>query len=168
MNFCVRAAAFGAAIPLLFTSPAPASGEGAGPLDQLAWMAGCWEMRSGDRLTEEQWMTPLGTVMPGMGRTSVRGRVVAFEQMLIRLEGDTPILVATPSGQSTTSFRAEQRGEGWIHFANAEHDFPQRIGYRVAAGGDSLLAHIEGSRDGEVRRVDFPFRRAPCPDGEVR
>ena len=47
-------------------------------------------------------------------------------------------------------------------FENAAHDFPQRVGYRVA-GGDSLLAWIEGTRDGQVRRIEFPYRRVACP-----
>ncbi len=27
-------------------------------LSRLAWMAGCWESRVGDRVVEEQWMRP--------------------------------------------------------------------------------------------------------------
>ena len=41
-------------------------------LERLRWLAGCWEMRRDDRITEEQWMLPRGGVMMGMSRT-VRG-----------------------------------------------------------------------------------------------
>lgn len=43
------------------------------------------------------------------------------------------------------------------------HDFPQRVGYRLVSP-DSLVAYIEGSVPGagRTRRVEFPYRRAPC------
>ena len=46
-------------------------------------------------------------------------------------------------------------------FANAAHDFPQRIGYRRR--GDRLDAWIEGTVDGRARRVEFPYVRVACP-----
>jgi len=52
-------------------------------------------------------------------------------------------------------------------FENAAHDFPQRIIYRLNDDG-SLLARIEGKRGGELKGVDFPMRRAPCPAPAAR
>ena len=42
------------------------------PIDQAAFMTGCWERRSNTSLVEEQWLAPRGGVMLGMSRT-VRG-----------------------------------------------------------------------------------------------
>jgi hypothetical protein len=46
-------------------------------------------------------------------------------------------------------------------FENPGHEFPQRIGYRRQ--GPSLQAWIEGTKDRQARRVEFPYRRAACP-----
>jgi hypothetical protein len=47
-----------------------------------------------------------------------------------------------------------------VVFENGAHDFPQRIRYR--RGGDMLFARIEGTRDGKVRGVDYPYARVAC------
>jgi hypothetical protein len=49
-----------------------------------------------------------------------------------------------------------------VVFENPQHDFPQRVGYE-RKGGDALLAWIEGTRNGQTRRVEFPYRRVACP-----
>lgn len=59
-------------------------------------------------------------------------------------------------------FPASEVTDSSVVFENAEHDFPQRIGYR-RVGGDSLVAWIEGTAGGKARRVEFPYRRAACP-----
>jgi hypothetical protein len=46
-------------------------------------------------------------------------------------------------------------------FENLEHDFPQRILYRLFPDG-RLLVRIEGNRGGVPSGVDFPMRRVPC------
>jgi hypothetical protein len=45
-------------------------------------------------------------------------------------------------------------------FENPKHDFPQRIGYERK--GNALLAWIEGTQDGKVRRLEFPYLRTSC------
>jgi hypothetical protein len=45
-------------------------------------------------------------------------------------------------------------------FENPSHDFPQQIGYRL--NGDALLAWISGSRNGQTRRLEFPYKRVKC------
>jgi hypothetical protein len=48
-----------------------------------------------------------------------------------------------------------------IVFENREHDFPQRIIYRLLPGF-GLLGRIEGVVDGKARSADFPMQRADC------
>ncbi|HZA98485.1 MAG TPA: DUF6265 family protein, partial [Gemmatimonadales bacterium] len=52
-------------------------------LAQLSWMAGCLEMRSGDRLVEEQRMDVRGGSMLGMGRTTTGRGLGEYELTLI-------------------------------------------------------------------------------------
>lgn len=132
------------------------------PLDDLKWLAGCWEMKNGERLTEEQWMLPRGGVMIGMSRT-VRGQsLVEFEQVRIETRGTGRYYVASPSRQATAEFKATSASADQVTFENPAHDFPTKVAYR-RQGADSLIASIEGQRGGRTRTIEYPYRRASCP-----
>jgi hypothetical protein len=130
-------------------------------LDRIAWLQGCWESRSASRVVEEHWMAPRGGSMIGTGRT-VRGDSLAeYELIVLRAVSGALAYQAHPSGQATTTFTAREASDSMVVFANAAHDFPQRVGYR-RIGADSLLAWIEGERNGRTRRIEFPYRRVRC------
>jgi hypothetical protein len=129
---------------------------------QLQWLAGCWQRKLGSATIEEHWMSPAGGVLLGTSRTTVVGLNRGYEFLRIFSSGDTIVYVASPSGQKTTEFRSTKVSEGEVLFENPTHDFPQKIGYR-AVGPDSLHAFIEGPRNGETRRIDYPYARAVCP-----
>jgi len=118
-------------------------------------------MTSGDRLVEEQWMAPRGNTMLGMGRTVSGDRLIEYEVIVIRQEGDRFAYDAHPSGQAPAVFLSRNVTVTSIVFENPEHDFPQRIGYE-RSGDEGLLAWIEGPREGKTRRIEFPYRRAAC------
>jgi hypothetical protein len=127
---------------------------------RLAWLRGCWEARAGDRVVEEQWMLPRAGSMVGMSRT-VRGEALAeYELVVIRERADRLVYEAHPSGQPAAEFLSTSLSDSEVVFENREHDFPQRIGYRRR--GSSLVAWVEGTRDGKARRIEFPYRRAAC------
>ncbi len=96
-----------------------------------------------------------------MSRTVAKGRVAEHEFMQIRVgPGGDLFFIAQPSGQKEAAFKVLGQTDTEIVFENREHDFPQVIGYRLAADG-SLQAWIEGPRaDGTTRRVDFAYQRA--------
>jgi hypothetical protein len=48
-----------------------------------------------------------------------------------------------------------------VVFENPAHDFPQRVGYQ-RRGADSLVAWIEGTMQGQARKIEFPYARATC------
>jgi hypothetical protein len=107
-------------------------------------------------------MAPRGDAMLGMSRAVRDGRLVGYELVLIREDTTGLAYEAHPSGQESATFPAILVSDTSLIFEDPEHDFPQRIGYdRV--GSDSLVGWIEGTRDGESRRIDFPYRRVRCP-----
>jgi hypothetical protein len=131
-------------------------------LSSVAWLAGCWSAEQGDAGSGEQWLPPAGGTMLGMSRTVKNGKTVEFEFMQLRLnEQGKLVLIALPSGQKETVFVASASSKDSITFENPQHDFPQRVIYRLESGG-RLIARIEGMRAGALRGMEFPFKRARC------
>ena len=131
-------------------------------ISDLAWLAGCWESNGNGRELNEQWMKPSGQTMLGMGRTVVNGKLREYEFLQIRADADGAIYyVAKPSGQPEGSFRLIKHHDKEVVFENTEHDFPQRIIYRLQPDG-SLFARVEGKMKGEPRGFDYPMKRGAC------
>ena len=151
----------GSAVLLSCTPPAHSTQSLTG-VALAGWLSGCWQRGSGDLTIEEQWMSPRGDAMVGMSRSVRAGRLVGYELVLIREDTTGLVYEAHPSGQESATFPAILASDTALVFEDLEHDFPQRIGYdRV--GADSLSGWIEGERGGELRRIDFPYRRVSCP-----
>jgi hypothetical protein len=100
--------------------------------------------------------------MLGTSRLVRNGRTVQWEFMRIVQSDDGGIeYIASPSGQATTIFRLLTLNDRKVVFENAAHDFPQRVVYERHSG-ERLVAHIEGTIDGNERRMDFPMTRTTC------
>ena len=131
-------------------------------VNDFAWLAGCWEANLNGREINEQWMKPSGQTMLGMARTVANGKTVEYEFVQIRAEADGEIYyVAKPSGQPEASFKLIKFQNREATFENPEHNFPQRIIYRLEPDG-SLFARIEGTSKGKPRAVDYPMKRGKC------
>jgi hypothetical protein len=134
-------------------------------LSDLKWMVGCWAQDGQDPGSVELWIAPVGGSMLGMNRTVTDGRTVAFEYLRIVEREDGGItLVASPSGQETARFQLVSMSEREVTFENPDHDFPQRIIYRLI-DRSRLHGRIEGLIDGEERSADFPMTRMQCDSG---
>ena len=127
----------------------------------LAWLAGCWDGSGGGREYLEQWMKPSGQTMLGMSRTVMNGKTVAHEFVQIREQEGDLFYIAKPSGQAEASFKLIKYNNQEAVFENPQHDFPQRIIYRLEKDG-SLAAAIEGMSKGKLKHIDFPMKRAKC------
>jgi hypothetical protein len=143
-----------AASLVLGVLPAVLTGQAVQP---PAWLAGCWEQRTGSRESLEMWMPPAGGLMLGASRTLVNGAVREYEQLRIAVDSGKLVYTATPSGQQTASFTSTRVTDSSFTVENLQHDFPQRIIYR-RHGADSLIARVEGA----ARGFDYPMRRSSC------
>jgi len=156
VDLIVAIAAGIAGIPLEAQQPAP--------IDRAAWLAGCWEQRSPNRLTMEMWMPPAGGTMMGASRTTIGGATREFEQLRLHTAADTLIYTALPSGQKHADFRSTSVAPTVIVFENPTHDFPRKITYR-RVGEDSLVARVEGpGPNNTTRGFDIRMRRASCTE----
>jgi len=129
-------------------------------IDDVAWLTGCWEHSSGSRTVEEHWLAPRAHSMVNVGRTVQADKLVEYEMVLIREQEGQLAYEAHPSGQPSAVFMSRTVGNREVVFDNLQHDFPQRVGYK--RDGDALLAWIEGPRNGQTRRIEFPYRKVGC------
>lgn len=131
-------------------------------VNDFTWLAGCWEHEGNGREGVEQWMKPAGGAMFGMSRTVMNGKLRDFEFLQLRTKEDGSIhYVALPSGRQETWFKLVKFEKREAVFENLEHDFPQRIIYRLEKDG-ALLARIEGMSKGQLKGIDFPMKRGKC------
>jgi hypothetical protein len=131
-------------------------------LARLSWLTGCWSSETGEPGSGEQWTALAGGTMFGIGRTIKQGKTVDHEFLELREDADGRVVfVAHPSRQKTARFPAIRLADGEVVFENVQHDFPQRVIYRLD-GPDTLRARIEGMRNGTLRGVDFPMKRVSC------
>jgi hypothetical protein len=143
-----------------FTSGLQANGDYS--VEDLKWLTGCWASVGGEAGSGEQWTMPAGGTLFGVNRTVRNGKTVAYEFMQIRSTDDGGIeFIARPSGQTGASFQMQVLSEDEVVFENPDHDFPQRVIYRLESPGN-LAASIEGNVKGEDRTIDFPMKRVDC------
>jgi hypothetical protein len=131
-------------------------------IDDLEWLSGCWAAANQDAGSGEQWMPPAGGTMLGISRSVRDGRTVAFEFIRIAEQADGELVfIASPSGQNTTQFSMTSLGDREVIFENPDHDFPQRIIYRLISD-EELLGRVEGTINGAERTLDFPMKKIDC------
>ena len=131
-------------------------------IDDLAWLSGCWAAANQEAGSGEPWMPPAGGPMFSVSRSVRDGKTVAFEFMRIVEQEDGGLeLIASPSGQNTTSFTMLSVDDTEVIFENPDHDFPQRIIYRLTSE-EILVGRIEGTINGIEKAVDFPMEKISC------
>ena len=138
----------------VFVSPCLHPTEEAGFIDRLN---GCWEHLDG--ATREYWQdTGLGVTF-GYSVTVRDDRLVFFEDLRIETGIDGMVYIASPGGAPPVRFTSTRVTRHEAVFENAEHDFPQRIAYRVADGRlNATISLLDGTKTAE-----FGMRR--CADG---
>ena len=152
------------AVSVLLLSLLPLSGPTPHPPgpEPLSWLAGCWHLERGSTVIDEQWLTPLGGMLLGAGRTVKNGAVLEYEFTIIRVTRTGATYEAHPSGQEAATFTSSTPPTGdQVVFENPAHDFPQRVGYRRVSG-DSVIAWIEGNTGSGLKKIEFPYARRVC------
>ncbi len=136
----------------------------ASDVSDLYWMSGCWALDRQEYGSGENWTQPAGGSMLGVSRVVVNGETTAFEYLRIETNHEGIALVAAPSGQAATRFELISMRKHEVVFENADHDFPQRIRYRLE-DDDRLIADISGDINGVTRTANFPMMRTACVSG---
>ena len=127
-------------------------------LDDLHFLAGCWQSETAGRFSEECWTAPHGPLLLGTHR-SVRGERAHFEFIRIQREDHGRIVYwASPGGKAPVPFVLVEIDGQRLVFENPQHDYPQRVVY--SREGDTLTATTSLIDDGQSQR--WQWRRQPC------
>jgi hypothetical protein len=140
-------------LALLAVDPAAAHG----PTTAPDWMAGHWlSCDNGMQIAENWFGAGTGTLL---GANLTRGKQTSFEFMRIAANGRGGLsFYAMPNGAPVTEFTMTSNESQRAVFENPDHDFPQRVIYRL--DGNRLRARIEGNVHGRLKGQDWTFRRA--------
>ena len=151
-------------------APVPPTAPAAPTLDALGWLHGCWEGKVNLRDFREEWLPLRGEMMVGVSQTVLEGKMLDFEYLRLEPRPGGVFYVAAPSGKKETVFRLTARtvdgGDEIFTFENTADEFPQRLIYRRGTEG-WLYAHVEGTINGEKRKVIYPMRRVDCRTSEL-
>ncbi|MES2035591.1 MAG: DUF6265 family protein [Pseudomonadota bacterium] len=147
----MKPSAFAAAALLLTAAPALAAEP------DFSWLAGKWIEVDGPRTTREVWHAPLDGAMSGVGQYSEPGKPPRFEMMTITAEPAGITFTAYLKGQPPAAFLYEPGESGVASFVNPDHDFPQRVTYRIC--GEDICGRIDGKQDGKDKSVEWRYRR---------
>jgi|SRR5450631_2126337 hypothetical protein len=138
------------------------------PLEQFAWLAGCWEGKVNQRDFREEWLPLRGDIMIGASQTAMLGKTTSYEFLRLEPRPDAIYYIPMPSGRKDEAFKMVSRktdGEDELFtFENVSAEFPQRIIYRHAVDG-WLYAHVGGPVNGEIKDVIYPMRHVDCQTG---
>ncbi|HSR43478.1 MAG TPA: DUF6265 family protein [Longimicrobiales bacterium] len=155
--------------PLLLLGARPEAPIAVPTLEEVGFLAGCWEgsFRARDGrpgIIEERYTPPSENLVLGTTRYLVDGRAVQFELTTIRRVDGEVLLLPYPGGTpSEHAFRLTDSGPGRALFEAPEHDFPKRIRYE--RGGTTLRARVDGG-EGSPSVQEWEMRAAPCtPEG---
>ncbi|MGH9907916.1 MAG: DUF6265 family protein [Pyrinomonadaceae bacterium] len=128
-------------------------------LSALSWLAGSWSGVQKGVEMEEMWLPAKGNTMLGLHRDVKDGRTVMFEFLRIEAAANGITYWASPRGQPATPFRLAEINQNHAVFENREHDFPQRIIYRLTKDG-KLYARVEGTLKGKPAFEEWTWSRS--------
>jgi len=171
LAICAAHAASAQTMPAPESQPPPSpAAPVAATIDQLGWLQGCWEGKVNQRDFREEWLPLRGEMMIGASQTVLQGKTQDFEYLRLEVRPDGVYYVAVPSGRKESPFRLKGKsidGDDEIFiFENTVDEFPQRILYRHGTKG-WLYAHVEGTINGQEKKVIYPMHRVDCQSGEL-
>jgi hypothetical protein len=124
-------------------------------------MLGDWEGRTPASLLVESWSRSTDSSFAGVSYVISNNDTVSFERVVIEQRGQELLYIPTVRGQNNglaVEFKASLQTDEMVLFENPQHDFPQKISYRLVKV-DSMVAEISGTKNGKSRTSLFSYRR---------
>lgn len=146
-----------AAIAMLLLS----SGVSYDNFTKLLQLRGTWAMQTKKGVLYEEWKKTGEAEMSGTSYRLNQKDTLLLERVKLRREGDDILYIPSAQNQNNGQpvvFKLVRAEANKFTFENKLHDFPQRIIYNLITN-DSIVARIEGSKNGVTDGSDFYFKR---------
>ncbi|MEM7048320.1 MAG: DUF6265 family protein [Acidobacteriota bacterium] len=154
------------AVPQAAGGEAADGAEEAVSIDRLSFMAGCWEGDLGGGASiRETFTAPKGGAMFGNSQVVAGGATQFFEFIRVEQTADGIAYRPYPASKETVAFPLARSSATEAVFENPEHDYPQRVSYRLI-DDDQLVAQIEKTDGTKVQ--NFRMTAVPCGGEEHR
>lgn len=128
-------------------------------MEKLSWIADRWVSAEGETRSYEHWEKISDELFTGGSETINNGDTIFTEKLKIeKIDGEIFYIADVKHNPAPVKFKMTSLNDYEAVFENPEHDFPQKITYRLEEG--ILHATIEGpGSSGAWRKVDFLMNR---------
>lgn len=129
--------------------------------NKLLQLRGTWAMQTKKGLLYEEWKKTGESELIGKSYRLNENDTVVLERVKLKEEGADIFYIPSVQNQNAgqpVSFKLIRTEGNKFTFENKLHDFPQRIIYNLITN-DSIVARIEGSKNGMTGGTDFYFKR---------
>ncbi|MDR1529882.1 MAG: DUF6265 family protein [Burkholderiales bacterium] len=141
----------------------------AGPLQKFAWLEGCWKGNVNQRHYREHWLPLHGNMLLGASHTVYNSETQDYQFLRIEPNGNDIFYVIAIPDEKEHRFKfikEETDGKDTVFaFSNVTDAFPQIVSYRRATEG-WMYIHVEGTLNGQPKKVIYPIRRVDCGNDE--
>ena len=130
-------------------------------INELAWLEGTWTNIGDESESYENWTRLNDSTLTAFSYILIENDTVFAEVVNLqeRLnEVFFTVKVPDQNDSEAVTFKLIPSEKGIFTFENKAHDFPKRITYSNPVK-DSIHAWIEGEVKGELRKVDFLYKR---------
>lgn len=130
-------------------------------IKELHWLIGNWTNITEEEQSYENWSKLNDSTLFAHSFTLVESDTVFAEHMTLQQNKNEIFLKVVAYSQNDNkpiTFTLNPAEIGVFTFENPDHDFPTKISYSNPVK-DSIHAWIEGTIEGELRKIDFRFKR---------
>ena len=144
-------------VPIVPADPAK------GSVNQLNWMAGCWQGKSArDGSTiNEAWFSPRGGSVMGVGLTYRDDKTITSEAMRMYDEGGSIKLWLRPVGRPEVTMTLDTIGDPFVAFSVKEGEVTTKLRYEKK-NATEIVATLRFEQGENRRGADFGFNRIDC------
>lgn len=122
-------------------------------------LCGKWMDANKENAFNEEWRRADEHLLVGKGYVLSENDTVFIEKLSIEISEEKVVYAAEVSNQNNdmkVPFTAVEQTKDKVVFENVQHDFPQRIIYRLKSDKELRVA-IEGYENGVYRKLKFDF-----------
>lgn len=123
----------------------------------FSWIEGNWKLNSTSELSFENWTIVNDSTLSGKSILISENDTVA-EILRIERIGKNWVYIATVNQSKPVLFSLIENANNVYEFENKEHDFPQKIVYKLIQD-DLLLVWIEGFFNQKFNKIEFEFSK---------